>query len=242
MSQFVLKIIAAITMLIDHTGLILFPRYEIFRMIGRLAFPIYAYCIAEGFFYTKNRLKYFLRIFSLGLICQTVYTVAERELYLGILITFSISIVIMFLSDSLKVTIRGSGSCLSAAIRRVVKKPIPHRLDCALSASCLALAVAAAFVICIFVRVDYGFFGIMLPVFTNLFPDKPRRLFMFSAALVALCISTVSFDSTLQLWSLFTVPIIAMYNGKPGKYRMKYFFYIFYPLHLAVLYGISMII
>ena len=49
MTSFVLKLIAAITMLIDHTGLILFPNQMIFRIIGRLAFPIYAYCIAEGF-------------------------------------------------------------------------------------------------------------------------------------------------------------------------------------------------
>ncbi len=242
MSQFVLKIIAAVTMLIDHAGLILFPRYEIFRIIGRLAFPIYAYCIAEGFFHTRNRLKYFMRIFSLGIICQIVYTVVEREFYLGILITFSFSIVIMYFTECLRVTLRGSGSCLSPAIRKLVKKPISHELDRAFSASCLALTVIAAFILCIFVRVDYGFFGIMLPVFTNLFPDKPRRFLMFSSALIALCIFTVYSGSPLQLWSLFALPIIAMYNGKSGKYRMKYFFYIFYPLHLVVLYGISIII
>ena len=64
LSSTVLKLIAAVTMFIDHAGLILFPQYRIFRIIGRLAFPIYAYCIAEGFRYTRNRKKYFLRVFA----------------------------------------------------------------------------------------------------------------------------------------------------------------------------------
>ncbi|MBQ7313175.1 MAG: hypothetical protein IJW81_06290, partial [Clostridia bacterium] len=90
MSSFVLKLIAAVTMFIDHAGLLLFPQWEIMRIIGRLAFPIYAFCIAEGFRYTKNRKLYFLRVFILGLMCQIVYTVVDRQLYLGILISFSI--------------------------------------------------------------------------------------------------------------------------------------------------------
>ena len=68
MTSFVIKIIAAMTMFIDHMGLMLFPHMDIFRIIGRLAFPIYAYCIAEGFRYTRNRLKYFLQIFILGVL------------------------------------------------------------------------------------------------------------------------------------------------------------------------------
>ena len=50
-----LKIIAMISMLIDHIGLQMFPDLLIFRIIGRLAFPIFAYMIAEGCFYTKNK-------------------------------------------------------------------------------------------------------------------------------------------------------------------------------------------
>ena len=53
-----LKIIAMICMTVDHVGFILFPKQEIFRIIGRLAFPIFAYMIAEGCRYTRNYGRY----------------------------------------------------------------------------------------------------------------------------------------------------------------------------------------
>lgn len=55
MSGFVLKLIAAVSMLIDHAGLLLFPEQDWMRLVGRLAMPIFAYCIAEGFLYTRSR-------------------------------------------------------------------------------------------------------------------------------------------------------------------------------------------
>lgn len=232
--------IAAVTMLIDHAGLILFPRYQIFRIIGRLAFPIYAYCIAEGFRYTRNRMKYFLRIFTLGMLCQIVYTIVDRQLYIGILLTFSMSIIVMACTECVRVSSNGGKSALAKAFEKITGKTISNDSDKTLSIFCTAAVVVAVFALCMFVDVDYGFFGVMLPVFTNLFPDKTRRFVMFSACLLALCIDmTDSF--TIQYWSLLTIPLIAAYNGKPGKYRMKYFFYIFYPLHLVVLYGIGMV-
>ena len=68
-----LKLIAAFTMLLDHAGILLFPRVQLFRILGRLAYPIYAYMIAEGCRYTKNKLRYFLMVFGLGAACQIVY-------------------------------------------------------------------------------------------------------------------------------------------------------------------------
>ena len=50
-----LKIIAAISMVIDHVGLMFFPTLKILRIIGRLAYPIFAFMIAEGCYYTKNK-------------------------------------------------------------------------------------------------------------------------------------------------------------------------------------------
>ena len=61
-----LKIIAAITMLIDHIGVILLPQITLFRVIGRISFPIFAFMIAEGCAHTKNKLRYFYRFFCLG--------------------------------------------------------------------------------------------------------------------------------------------------------------------------------
>ena len=67
-----LKIIAMISMLIDHIGVALFPYVEIFRIIGRLAFPIFAYMIAEGCRYTKNRKKYLGIILGMAIVFQLV--------------------------------------------------------------------------------------------------------------------------------------------------------------------------
>ena len=56
-----LKLLALITMTIDHIGMILFPHIPLFRIIGRLSMPIFAYMIAEGCRHTRNRKKYLLR-------------------------------------------------------------------------------------------------------------------------------------------------------------------------------------
>ncbi len=71
-----LKLVAMISMLIDHTGKMFFPQYRIMRILGRLAFPLYAYCIAVGGVYSKNKLKYLSRILLIGLISQPFYAVA----------------------------------------------------------------------------------------------------------------------------------------------------------------------
>lgn len=71
-----LKLIAMITMLIDHTGKMFFGRYQLMRIVGRIAFPIFAYCIAVGCVYSRNRLKYLTRILLMGLISQPFYAIA----------------------------------------------------------------------------------------------------------------------------------------------------------------------
>ena len=94
----ILKIIAAISMVIDHIGFMFFPDLLILRLIGRIAFPIFAVMIAEGAKYTKNKLRYFLTIFLLGVICQVVYYFFDdHSLYMSILITFSISILLIYI-------------------------------------------------------------------------------------------------------------------------------------------------
>jgi len=214
MTGFILKLIAAASMLIDHAGLVLFPQAGWMRVVGRLAMPIFAYCIAEGFYYTRSRWKYFLRLFVLGAACQVVYFVAAGDTLLGILITFSISILLMWLADVTKRAFREE-----------------RRGKYALAAACAA-AVTAVFVLCRFVEIDYGFFGIMLPVWISLFEDRRYRLAAAAVGLTALCAEG---GLTRQWWSMCTIPILAAYNGKPGRVRMKYFFYVFYPVHLAVI-------
>jgi hypothetical protein len=85
-----LKIIACISMLIDHLGVSIFPGVPVLRIIGRLAFPIFAYMIAEGCRYTKNRAKYLGIMAAMALAFQIVYFVFMNDLYQGILVTFSL--------------------------------------------------------------------------------------------------------------------------------------------------------
>jgi hypothetical protein len=75
-----LKLIAMVTMLCDHTGKMLFHS-NLMRIFGRVAFPIYAYCIAVGCIYTKNHLKYLSRLVLVGLISQPFYAVAMAHTY-----------------------------------------------------------------------------------------------------------------------------------------------------------------
>ena len=100
LSNNIIKIIAVITMVIDHVGVAFYPlflnetTYLAFRGIGRIAMPLFAFLIAEGCRYTKDKKKYFTLIFLLGLVCDIAYFVAMEELYLCILTTFSFSILL----------------------------------------------------------------------------------------------------------------------------------------------------
>lgn len=69
-----LKFIAIFTMLIDHIGYLLFPHQVIWRMIGRLSFPIFAFLVARGSRLTRSQPRYFLRLFGYGLISQLPYS------------------------------------------------------------------------------------------------------------------------------------------------------------------------
>ena len=224
MSSFVIKIIAAASMLIDHMGLLLFPQYRFMRILGRLAFPLYAFCIAEGFYYTRDRKRYFGQIFVLGLLCQIVYFIADGSMYLGVLIAFSLSILLMWALDGVKKALAAKDGTIKAA-------------------AIFVLSLAAVAALCHFMTVDYGFVGILLPVLAFASDKKWLRLGLFSLGLVALCaVIYCSGGLDVQWWALATLPLLALYNGKPGKYRMKYFFYVFYPAHLAILYLIAMFV
>jgi hypothetical protein len=143
MSIFWIKMLAALSMLLDHTGLILFPDVLWLRIVGRLAFPLYALCIAEGFAHTRSRGKYFLRILGLGLICQIGYALVSTDIYLGILLTFSLSIILMFFVDALLCAIRGEKQMLSTLWHKIWGKKLKKRGSIVLCATLLVLVGAS---------------------------------------------------------------------------------------------------
>ena len=210
-----LKIIAAISMLIDHIGYMFFPDILIFRIIGRLAFPIFAYMIAEGCRYTKNKLRYFTTIFILALLCQCAYFYSVGDMYLNVLVTFSLSIALIFSFQQ----------CLKAL-----------RQGLYVNALLFPLSVLLVYIFTLYFKIDYGFHGIMLPLFASIISPKDEYSRKVNVALftVGLFILSLSLGG-VQYYSLLASGLLLMYSGKRGKYKMKYFFYVFYPLHLISL-------
>lgn len=189
-------------MTIDHIGVILFPNLKILRIIGRLAFPIFAYMISEGAKYTKNRPKYLLTISLTALICQAVYYFTEKSLDQCILVTFTTSIILIY----------------------------------SLEYKFLSLpAILTAFFLTEFLNIDYGFCGIMMPVMLYIADEKRKKLLYGTIILILLSLSL----GGVQWYSLFAIPLLALYNEKRGKLNLKYLFYLYYPLHLGVIYLIK---
>lgn len=239
MSGFILKLIAAVTMLIDHAGLMLFPGQGWMRIVGRIAYPLFAWCIAEGFRYTRNRMRYFLQIFLLGVGCQIVYTIAERDLYFGILLTFSFSIVLMALYRETKAAFLGEDTSFGAFL---AKRAVSSGLRSTIAGAGLLLFTVLCAVVCMNIRVDYGFCGILVPVLAYL-PERPwMRKAALAVGLTVLSLVQWQMGDTRQIWCLLAMIPLVLYNGRPGRYRMKWFFYIFYPAHMAALYLLSMVL
>ena len=80
----ILKIFGCIAMFIDHLGFLVFPNIQILRIIGRLSYPIFAFMLAEGCFYTKNRFRHFYVISLFGIVFQIVYYLVMEYIDLSI--------------------------------------------------------------------------------------------------------------------------------------------------------------
>ena len=89
-------------MAVDHIGLIFFPEYFIFRIIGRLAFPLFAFGVAQGYFYTKNLSKYLQRILLLALISQPIFYLLINQENLNICFTLTLGLSVIYLYDKEK--------------------------------------------------------------------------------------------------------------------------------------------
>ena len=214
-----LKILAAIFMTLDHMGLMLFPSILLFRILGRFALPIYDFMIAEGCKYTRNRKKYFGMVFGLGAVCQTVYWFVDHSLYFSSLITFSLSILMIYALQNWK----QKRSLASAVL--------------------FAGAIAAVYGLNRIATIDYGFFGCMLPVFAALPHNTKSDRYPVSILTLGLGLLLLAFDiGDIQFFSLLALPLLLAYSGKRGKWKMKSFFYIFYPAHLVILEAIAMLI
>ena len=218
-----LKMLALITMTIDHIGFIFFPQVWWLRAIGRLAFPIFAYMIAEGCRYTRRRMRYWGSIALLALVCDAAEMIAEGSLYQSVMTTFTLSMGMIYALDW---AMRGE-----------------NRREQLLRSLLSAGAVLLAFFLCELLplllwttdyHVDYQFSGALLPVLIYVGKRRETRLALAALGILATCLEF----GGVQWYALLALLPLALYDGTRGRHAMKWLFYLYYPLHLALLWGI----
>lgn len=194
-------------MFIDHMGAVFFPGELMFRYIGRIAFPIFAFLLVEGYFHTRDVRRYMLRLGLFAVISEIPYDLAFRETVLefehqNVFFTLFIGVAMMYALE---------------------KSP-----QWQAKAAEVLLAMWAASLLCS----DYRYKGILLIAVYYFLRGRRREEFMLGAGWNFL------WNWEIQGYGALASIPIAMYSGQRGR-SMKYFFYLFYPLHLAVFYGMA---
>ena len=211
MTAFDIKLIAIITMLIDHTGAVLeLPIFT--RMIGRIAFPLFVFLIAEGCRHTKSMEKYLLRLGAFALISEIPFDLA-----------FNNDINFLY-NTNIFYTLFLGVACVYAK-RIMEERNVPYFWLLMIIPVFIASFLAEWF------SSDYGAVGILFIFITALVSGfKYRQL-----GVMALFCLWLYYDWPEMLAaSLISIPIAALASGKQGQ-PVKWLFYWFYPVHLAIL-------
>ena len=210
MSRSQLKMLAVITMLIDHVGAIFFPSVPLFRIIGRLSFPLFCFFISEGLLYTSSIKSYLMRLFFFSLISEVPYDLAFH------------GTVYYPQSQNVFFTLFLGLAAIAILHTYLIARPAPAVL---LAVACALLAEV--------LHTDYGWFGVVLIIIFYCFKNyRTRGVLIFTVFNTGYSLLT----GPIKLYAaLAGFPILA-YNGKRGKWNWKYFFYAFYPVHLLILY------
>ena len=222
MSSFVLKIIAIITMFIDHIGYGIFGQFSFLNYIGRIAFPIFAFQISEGYLHSKNLKKYFLRLFIFAIVSQIPFMIFSKifsnDFTLNIFFTLLLGLVSIYIYDKCKY--KTIGIILAISIEFLA-----NSMHC-----------------------DYGFYGIAIIFLFYIFKNnilKSSIAFIIATTIKYLILMIKSgfynVYTHLLICTLIPIIFISLYNGKKGK-DTKYFLYLFYPIHLLLIYGIHLFI
>ena len=215
MTVFSLKLLALFSMICDHLGYIIFDKVSFLNMIGRLAFPIYAFLLTEGYIHTKNLKRYLLRLFIFALISQIPFM-----LYINLFNNnFTLNIFFTLFLGLLSITIfNKSQNKILGFLCSIVIIVISQLIHC-----------------------DYGWFGVSIILLFYLF--KNNKLYMNTSIMFLIftfyLIKYFKQPNILYIYllisTLFSLIFINLYSGKKGK-NIKYFLYLFYPLHLLILY------
>ena len=223
-SQESLKLIACITMLIDHIGLVFVPGYPL-RIIGRLSFPIYAFLIAEGAHYTRSPKKYALRLMVLAVLSEFPFEMA----FFGGHTPYRQNVMITLL--------------LGFCALEVIKKCSNTGLK-VLAAIPFALVAEWSYS-------DYGFHGVMLIALFFLTREHPNKLLVQTLGMAFLFYDMGGAELfrlgplpvTLQSVGVASMIPIGLYSGKKktSDKKVQWAFYLFYPVHLLVLWGFRLL-
>ena len=234
MTSFSLKIIAIVAMFCDHFGDAFFGQFSFLNLIGRMAFPIFAFQISEGYTHTKNLRKYFIRLGIFAIISQIPFSLFSYKILNAT--TFSLNVFFTLFIGLLSIYLYDYICTLSQKSKN--DKPFVHFID---KIFALIIVVLLSYVAEL-IHTDYGYWGVII-IFAFYLLRK-RKIAMFSI-FVALCfikylpdLIKYNFNYLIVLLFLFTaLPalFIGLYNGKQGK-KIKYLLYAFYPLHLFLLY------
>jgi len=210
LSSTALKLIAIATMLADHIGFLFFPGEIVWRVVGRLAFPLFAFLIAEGFEKTSNVGRYGKRLILFAAISQLPYSLvlaaANVPQTLNIFFTLSIGLLALALLKSLP-----------------YKKSVPL----------VGMILFAAE----YLHFDYGAYGVLTILASHLFIHRKTAGGIALVFLPIFDCLVLAFTGvlSLQFFALFSVPLIALYRGERGMHLPRAFFYWFYPVHLFIL-------
>ena len=258
MTTFQIKLIAITAMVIDHVGLCFFPHILLLRIVGRLAFPLFAWLIANGAYYSKNTKIYLIRIFLFAVVAQIPFVFVNRLIdpsfwELNVLFT-------LFLGLAAIVLMKKSENSFTS---------IPIVILSAVLAEVL--------------NTDYGALGVLaIVVFYLSFKDIKKMIILQICLFTLLSlipiivvialtrvanpvVSTLSVNICSSIWinlcfklsvaippnfvvlnlieplGLFSLIFIVLYGNQEG-WKMKYFFYWFYPMHLVILYIIKLFV
>lgn len=227
LSNFDLKFVAIITMVIDHIGVVFgTPFYNFFRLVGRFSFPIFAFLLTEGYSHTKSLSRYFLRLLVLAIISEVIYDYVffDNFIYLNannIFFTLSLGLLTLLLLDKSKTLIL---KYFKDKIDLMIILPITY-----------LLIIITMGLIAEFLNFSYGMLGIFVISFFYLFKNN------FLLIVISVTLSTLILGEGIQIFSLFSLILIYFYNNKLGR-KGKWFFYFFYPLHILILGLIRMLL
>ena len=228
LNGFHLKLIAVCTMLVDHLGYTLFPWSLWLRCIGRIAFPIFCFLIAEGCVYTRSRKKYALRLLVFAVLSEIPFNLMSRgaagDVYhQNVLWTLLLGALMCWLLDWALKKRAASSFALTGAV------------------------MVSAFCLLELLNTDYGGWGMLLVVMfygVHRAPNSPAV--KMAAQAVGLAVFAVGVMNgrviTIELWALVALLPIWCYNGQRGysNRAVQYGFYAFYPVHILILSLIAM--